>query len=142
MSGAARGPVVIDTSIFSARLGRRVGYLAEEYRSSLIGRPAIISFITVAELRYGAMLAGWGTKRLQRLEHEIGRAEIVWPGPELVEKYAELRAWCVRNGHGLQQKDHEADRWVAATAMRLGVPLVAHDAIFTGVADLELITTL
>jgi hypothetical protein len=32
------------------------------------GRPAVISFITVAEFRYGAMLAGWGPGRLTRLD--------------------------------------------------------------------------
>jgi predicted nucleic acid-binding protein len=64
------------------------------------GRPAIISFVTVAEMRYGARVAGWGTKRLQRLEHELTRAEVVWAGSELAEKYAELRAWCSRTGMG------------------------------------------
>jgi predicted nucleic acid-binding protein len=53
-----------------------------------------------------------------------------------------LRAWCVRAGHGLGQKDHEADRWVAATAIWLGVPLVAHDAIFANVKGLQLLTRL
>jgi hypothetical protein len=37
----------------------------------------------------------------------------------------------------LGQKEHEADRWVAATAVWLQVPLVAHDAIFANVKDLE-----
>ena len=37
------------------------------------------------------------------------------------------------------KKDHEADRWVAATAMRLDVPLVAYDAIFSDVENLKLI---
>jgi predicted nucleic acid-binding protein len=46
---------------------------------------AVISFITVAELRYGAMLAGWGLGRLTRLDHELARAETVWPGPNLTE---------------------------------------------------------
>ena len=45
-------------------------------------------------------------------------------------------------GHGLGQKEHEADRWVAATAVWLQIPLVAHDAIFTNVKDLELLTWL
>ncbi len=48
----------------------------------------------------------------------------------------------MRNGHGLGQKIHEADRWIAATAMLLNVPLVAHDAVFRDVHGLELITTL
>lgn len=142
MNRGVRGPVVIDTGVFSARLGRHEGHLATEYKSVLEGRPAVISFVTVAELRYGAKVAGWGSKRSQRLNHELTRAKIVWSGMELAEQYAVLRAWCVKNGHGLGQKDHEADRWVAATAIRLGVPLVAHDSIFANVDGLELITRL
>lgn len=100
----------------------------------------MISFVTVAELEYGARLTGWGPDRLRRLEYEIGRAQIVWPGPHLIDAYATLRAWCVRTGHGLGQKEQEADRWVAATAVWLQVPLVAHDGIFANVKDLELLT--
>ena len=48
----------------------------------------------------------------------------------------------MQHGHGLSQKSHEADRWIAATAMVLKVPLVAHDAVFRGVDGLELLTTL
>ena len=106
------------------------------------GRPAIISFVTVAELRFGARLAGWGPGRLQRLEHEIERADTVWPGPSLVDTYATLRAWCVKVGHGLGQREHEADRWIAATAIWLGIPLIAHDAIFANVENLRLLTKL
>jgi hypothetical protein len=32
----------------------------------LEGRPAVISFVTVAELEYGARLAGWGPDRFRR----------------------------------------------------------------------------
>jgi predicted nucleic acid-binding protein len=46
------------------------------------------------------------------------------------------------DGHGLAQKDHEADRWIAATTIWLKVPLVAHDAIFKNVDGLELLTRL
>lgn len=48
----------------------------------------------------------------------------------------------MRTGHGLGQKEHEADRWVAAAALWLQVPLVAHDRIFANVKDLELLTVL
>ena len=116
--------------------------LAAAYRPLLAGRPAVISFITVAELRYGAKLAGWGTARLVRLDHELSQADTVWPGPNLTETYATVRAWCAMNGHGLGGKDHEADRWVAASAIWLGIPLVAHDAIFANVDGLTLLTKL
>jgi predicted nucleic acid-binding protein len=142
MSLGSRGPVVIDTGVFAARLTPSGSLLAAQYRPVLEGRPAVISFVTVAELGYGARLAGWGPGRLRRLEYEIARTEIVWPGPNLVDAYASLRTWCVRTGHGLGQKEHEADRWVAATAIWLQVPLVAHDGIFASVKDLELLTKL
>lgn len=142
MSPDTRGPVVIDTGVFGARLTPSGRLLASRYRPFLEGRPAVISFITVAELEYGARLADWSPDRFRRLEYEIARAEIVWPGPHLTAVYARLRAWCVKAGHGLGQKEHEADRWVAATAVWLRVPLVAHDGIFANVKDLELLTRL
>jgi predicted nucleic acid-binding protein len=74
-----RGPVVIDTGVFGARLTRRTRPLADAYRPLREGRPAVISFVTVAELRFGAKLAGWGPARLQRLEYELGQADIARP---------------------------------------------------------------
>ena len=47
-----------------------------------------------------------------------------------------------RPGMAPGQKDHEADRWVAATAIWLDVPLIAHDAIFANVKELRLLTKL
>ena len=90
-------------AVFGARLTPSGRLLASRYRPVLEGRPAIISFVTVAELEYGARLAGWGPDRLRRLEREIARAEIVWPGPNLTQAYASLRAWCVRTGHDLER---------------------------------------
>jgi tRNA(fMet)-specific endonuclease VapC len=142
MTHGPRGPIVIDTGVFGAQLTRRTWPLGELYRPLAEGRAAVISFITVAELRFGARLATWGPQRLRRLERELRRAETIWPGPELIDAYAALRAWCIKAGHGLGQKDHEADRWVAATAMWLGVPVVAHDAIFANVDGLSLLTKL
>jgi predicted nucleic acid-binding protein len=142
VSQVARGPVVIDTGVFGAPLTRRTWPLGESYRPLVEGRAALVSFVTAAELRFGARLGGWGTQRLRLLDRELERAETIWPGLELLDAYVALRCWCVRAGHALGQKHHEADRWVAATAMWLAVPLVAHDAIFAGVEGLNLLTKL
>lgn len=40
--------------------------------------------------------------------------------------YARLRADCEARGHALAQREHNADRWIAATALRLSVPLVSN----------------
>lgn len=142
MSDPSPGPVVVDTGVFGARLTAAGHDLTFAYRALLEGRPAIVSYATVAELRFGAALAGWGSRRLQRLDEELAGVETVWPGPSLTEVYVALRAWCVRTGHGLGHKEHEADRWIAATSLWLGVPLVSHDAIFGGVDRLEVFTRL
>jgi predicted nucleic acid-binding protein len=142
MSQVVRGPVVIDTGVFGAQLTRRTWPLGESYRPLVEGRAALVSFVTAAELRFGARLGGWGPQRLRALERELERAETIWPGAELTDAYVALRYWCVRAGHALGQKHHEADRWVAATAIWLGVPLVAHDAIFANIEGLNLLTKL
>jgi predicted nucleic acid-binding protein len=135
----SRGPIVIDTDVFSADLvpGSR---LAERYASLITGRPAFISFQTVAELRYGAIRRGWGDARMLRLEAKVQQVEVVHSGPELVAEYAQLRADCEAAGHALAQKAHTADRWIAATAIRLGLPLVSNDGIFRGAPGLQLET--
>jgi tRNA(fMet)-specific endonuclease VapC len=138
-SGEPRGPIVIDTDVFSADLVPR-SRLTELYAPIVTGRPAFISFQTVAELRYGALRRGWGEARMFRLDAKIARAEIVHTGPELVLVYARLRADCEAQGHALGQREHNADRWIAATAIRLGVPLVSNDGIFQDVHGLQLET--
>jgi predicted nucleic acid-binding protein len=40
----------------------------------------------------------------------------------------------------LTQREHDADRWIAAIAVRLGIPLVSNDSIFRDVPGLELET--
>jgi hypothetical protein len=45
-------------------------------------------------------------------------------------------------GHPLGQKHHEADRWIAATARWLGVPLIAHDAVFGGAPGVTVVCEL
>ena len=112
--------------------------LARRYEPLLVGRSEFLSFQTVAELRYGALLRGWGSTRMRRLEATIATAEIVHTGHDLVRIYAELRVACERIGHALCQRDHDGDRWVAATALRLGIPLVSNDRIFEGTPGLDL----
>lgn len=135
----SRGPIVIDTDVFSADLvpGSR---LAEHYAPLITGRLAFISFQTAAELRYGAIRRGWGQPRMLMMEAKIDRVEVVHTGPELVAVYAHLRADCEAAGRALGQKAHTADRWIAATAIRLGIPLVSNDGIFRGAPGVQLET--
>jgi tRNA(fMet)-specific endonuclease VapC len=134
-----RGPIVIDTDVFGADLVPE-SRLAALYEPVIVGRPAFISFQTAAELRFGALLRGWGAARMLKLQAKLEVAEIVHSGPALVLVYAQLRVDCRRIGHALTQREHDADRWIAATAVRLGIPLVSNDSIFRDVPGLELET--
>jgi predicted nucleic acid-binding protein len=75
---------------------------------------------------------------MRKLEAKIQRVEAVHSGPELVAIYPTLRAECEAAGHALAQKQHTADRWIAAVAIRLGIPLVSNDGIFRGAPGLIL----
>jgi predicted nucleic acid-binding protein len=136
------GPIVVDTTVFGARLIKVRAGLARQHQPLIAGREAHISFVTEAELRFGARWAGWGEARLHRLEAVLASADAALPGPELIKASVSLRHQCMSTGHGLAQKEHEADRWVAATALWMGLPLGAHDGSFRDVPGLQLLTTL
>ena len=129
--------MVIDTDVYGAALVPG-STLAALYQPLLAGRPAFICFQTAAELRYGAMLRRWGRARMLKLDARISAAEVVHSGPDLITTYAQLRVDCQRAGHALAQREHDADRWVAATAVRLGIPLVSHDRVFENAPGLTL----
>ena len=89
-------------------------------------------------MRFGAIRAGWGEIRRRGLERVLARLVVVQPDDLLMLTCAELRANCLATGHALGQKVHEADRWIAATAMTLDVELISGDAVFENVAGLVL----
>jgi predicted nucleic acid-binding protein len=134
--------VVVDTGVYGAELLKTHASLAAAYQGFLVGRSVFIPFVTFAELRYGARRAGWGSARMQRLESAWRSLRSCGPHPALVDVYVELRDACARSGHALGERVHEADRWIAATAVWLGIPLVTHDGVFRKTPGLRLLTTL
>ncbi len=133
--------VLVDTNVFTARLQER-SPLATSYAKHLFGQRIAVAPQTVAEARYGALSAGWGTARVGRLSHLIARARVLLVDIDTIEAVAELRNECRQIGHALHQRGHNADLWIAATAIRWHIPLVAHDAVFDGCPGLELRTEL
>jgi hypothetical protein len=59
VAGARAGTVVVDTNVFSSDLVRSGRPLVDLYRPVLAGRRYLISFQTLAEIRFGARLSGW-----------------------------------------------------------------------------------
>ncbi len=113
---------------------------AEVYKALIGGRSITLAFQTVMELRFGALRANWGELRRWRLDRNIAQLTVVQADDELATICARLRHGCQRVGHAFADKVHDDDRWVAAAAIRLGVPLVSHDSVFDLTPGLELIT--
>jgi predicted nucleic acid-binding protein len=131
--------VVVDTDALSWALDPRLLPRCEMVRSLIGDRARVVSFVSVAELRYGAFRAGWGDLRLRRLARSLADLDVVQTEQRLIKRCAELRAWARRAGHALGQKIHEADHWVAATTLALDSELVAGDGIFEGLPGLDVL---
>jgi len=114
--------------------------LADRYRELIGSEPVVLAFQTVIELRFGALRAGWGEQRRRRLERRIAEMAVVQPDDAMITACAELRMRCQQAGHALGGKLHDGDRWIAATTIRLGVPLASHDRLVNGAPGLQVIT--
>src|ERR1035441_11115066 len=105
--------IVVDTDVASYIFNWHS--LAQQFADALRGSELILSFMTVAELRMGAISAGWGGRRRVLLEQFIQRFELVYADNDLCTVWARLRA------------DGRA----------AGRPLSPQDAAFAATADLR-----
>lgn len=133
--------VVVDTMVVSAMVNaHRDPAAAVGYRRLIDGRSVVISFATVTEMRYGALKADWGELRRRGIERTLSHLVVVQPDDALLTVCAELRDRCERRGDALGQKIHEADRWIAASALHLGVELVSDDSVFQNIDGLTVLS--
>ena len=130
--------LVVDTGVFSAAMSRRRRHMFEAQVASLLGNQIFLAAATVAELRYGAIIAEWGAPRRQRVEQAIAATTVVPVSDGLLTTMAELRAACRRAGHPLADRIHGNDLWIAASAIHIGAPVVTADAVFVGAPGLML----
>jgi tRNA(fMet)-specific endonuclease VapC len=123
--------VVVDTDVFSFIFkGDSRGHA---YRPHLDGNVVALSFMSVAELYRWAFLRNWGIGRWSDLRTAIAKLVMVEPDDALCQIWAELMS-----GKGWAMSP--ADAWIAATALRMQVPLVTHNgADFRKVPDLKVL---
>jgi predicted nucleic acid-binding protein len=120
--------VVLDTSVASLAIrgDTRLAQYSAHYREGY----AVLPLQAVAELRYGTVLAGWGEERLEDLERYVTRNLVAVPNDDIAHQWARVSAFARRMGRRLEA----GDAWVAATAVYLGLPLLAHDLDFVDLA--------
>ena len=101
----------------------------------------MVSFMTAAEIEYGMESDGWGGHRRAGMRRYLDeRFSVVYPDypdSQTVEIWASIVAGCERKGRSIAH----SDAWIAATALRLSVPLVTHNARdYSAVDELLLFT--
>lgn len=131
--------LLVDTGVFSATLNRRRRHDLEPFVARIKGNQVLLTVQTVAELRFGALLAEWGGARRGHLETAIASTTVVPVTDALVTAVAELRLACRAIGHPLADRAHANDLWIAATAVHAGVPLLSTDRVFEDAPKLLLL---
>ncbi len=131
--------LVVDTGVFSAALSRRRRADLEHHVRLLAGNQIFLAASTVVELRYGALVAEWGSPRRSRLEQAIASTTVIPVSDGLLTTLATVRFECRNAGHPLADRVHANDLWIAASAIHLGIALVTADGVFAGVPRLIVI---
>jgi predicted nucleic acid-binding protein len=132
--------LVVDTGVFSAALSRRRRAEFDEQVRFLAGNQIFLAAATVAELRFGALVAGWGDARRNRLEQAIEATTVIPVSDQLLTTVAEVRLESRETGHPLADRVHGNDLWIAASAIHLGISLLTADHIFDGVPRLTVVS--
>lgn len=130
--------LVVDTGIFSAALSARCRPSCDALVRQLSGNQLWLAAQTVAELRFGALVAGWGDARRLRLEESIATTTVVPITDALISQVATLRHSCQVQGLPLASCAHANDLWIAASTIHIGATLVTADRVFEDVPGLML----
>ena len=104
----------------------------------MAGNQIFLAAVTVSELRYGALVAGWGEARRGRLDESIHATTVVPVSDHFLSALAGLRYACRRAGHPLHDRAHANDLWIAASALHIDAPLLSADTVFVGTPGLTL----
>ncbi len=131
--------ILLDTNVFSYLL-RQGDTRASLYRPHIQDRVLMVSFITVGELYYWAERRKWGLERVRFLEEGIRAASVVPYNLEICKTYAKLKCGLMTPS-GSHRLVGDNDLWIAACAVRYGIPLVTHNRHhFEGIPGLKIIS--
>lgn len=126
---------LVDTDAFSLMF--KADSRGSVYSQLLRDSRACLSFMTVAELRLWTLQRNWGKRRMTELENAIGRCVLLSPDLRTMHEWANLTAVRAQTGQPISC----ADAWIAATALRHGLPLITHNARdFANIPGLTVLT--
>ena len=115
--------IVVDTDVVSYGFRQDSRFL-DFYGPRLQGSVGVVSFMTLAELKFGALNRNWGAKRQANLVAYLHQNYVQYGvSDRLCQLWAELTNHAKQQGRVL----NSADAWVAATAVAVGAPLMTHN---------------
>jgi predicted nucleic acid-binding protein len=118
----ATARLVVDTDVASF-IFKWHPVFAQRYVDVVRGSELIVSFMTLAEMRQGALDANWGPRKREVLEAYLADFAVLHSDSLLCSTWAEVRNESVRKGRQMSS----ADAWIAATALVLSAPLVTNN---------------
>jgi tRNA(fMet)-specific endonuclease VapC len=126
---------VVDTDVVSYLF--RNNPIAQQYRQHLMGKLPVISFMTLAEIRFAMLQAGWGAARTAHMERFLKHFVLFTCDSDLCTVWAQVVDSERKQGRIISTQD----AWIAATAILNRVPLVTHNRRhFENVPGLQMIS--
>jgi tRNA(fMet)-specific endonuclease VapC len=119
---AAMARLVVDTDVASFVFKWHPDF-APRYVGIIRGSELVVSFMTVAEMRQGAIYANWGPRKCDLLEAYLADFSVLHSDNLLCSTWAAVRNESIRKGRQISA----ADAWIAATALILSAPLVTNN---------------
>jgi predicted nucleic acid-binding protein len=118
----ATARLVVDTDVASFIFKWHAEF-APRYVDIVRGFELVVSFMTLAEMREGALDASWGQRKIDVLESYLADFSVLHSDGLLCSKWAAVRNESTRKGRQMSS----ADAWIAATALVLFAPLVTNN---------------
>jgi tRNA(fMet)-specific endonuclease VapC len=114
--------LVVDTDVASFVFKWHPEY-APRYVEILRGNELIVSFMTLAEMRRGALDANWGARKCAMLDAYLADFAVLHSDGLLCSTWAAVQNESRRKGRPMSSPD----AWIAATALVLSAPLVTNN---------------
>ena len=118
----ATARLVVDTDVASFMFKWHPEF-APHYVNIVRGCELIASFMTLAEMRQGALDANWGPRKCAVLEAYLADFSVLHSDSLLCSTWAAIRNESTQKGRPISS----ADAWIAATALVLSAPLVTNN---------------
>lgn len=115
------GLVLVDTDVFSYWL--RGDAREQSYAEDVKGQRLCLSFMSVTELKRWAISRGWGAEKRRALAEAMAKYVVVPFDEPMAEAWAQVADHRARIGRPVEC----GDCWIAATALRHGMPLVTRN---------------